>query len=190
MLQKTFSLSDDEIVRGESFSHANEPMLTFNPIRSLVYVNAACLKRIPNMDYALFVISPIEKRLSIYPCGANELNSVRLRSGGTNHNKPRQVRFYDDFSDKMLALMQWSRDCRYRLIGYTATGGSDTIIAFDLSSAEVFYPADGAVKTPEQLHKGFGSVFVEQQNNPLIRMVEQDAEVILSETEGESVNEL
>ena len=187
MLQQTFSLSKDEIVRGESFSHANEPMLTFNPIRSLVYVNAACLKRLPDMEYALFVISPAEKRLSIYPCGTNELNAVRLRSGGLNRNKPRQIRFYEDFADELLSLMQWSRDCRYRLIGYPAIGGTDTIVAFDLSSAEVFTTIDGIAKS-SALHTGFGSVFSEQQNNPLTKTVTHDIEINLNEA-GESRND-
>lgn len=183
MLQQTFSLSKDEIVRGESFSHANEPMLTFNPIRSLIYINSACLKRLPDMDYALFIISSTEKRLSIYPCSTNELNAVRLRSGGANRNKPRQVRYYDDFGDKMLSLMQWNRDSRYRLIGYTAIGGNDTIIAFDLSSAEVFSPLDNAAIAPAQIHRGFGSVFSEQRSDPLIRIATQEIEISLKDME-------
>lgn len=181
MLQQTFSLSNDEIIRGENFSHANEPMLTFNPIRNLVYVNAACLKRLPDMEYALFVISSAEKRLSIYPCGTNELNAVRLRSGGANRNKPRQVRFYDDFGDEMLSLMKWNRESRYRLIGYTAIGENNTIIAFDLASAEVFSPTENGINTLTQLHTGFGSVFAEQQGNPLIKTISQEFEINLNE---------
>jgi hypothetical protein len=163
-------------------------MLTFNPVRNLVYVNTACLKRMPDMEYALFIISSSEKRLTIYPCGTNELNAVRLRSGGANRNKPRQVRYYDDFGDKMLSLMQWRRDSRYRLIGYTATGGSDTIIAFDLTSAEVFPSPDGVINNQTQSSTEFGSVFSEQQSNPLVRTLTQAQRIASSET-GESVND-
>ena len=186
MLQQTFSLNNDEIVRGEYFSHTNEPMLTFNPARNLVYVNAVSLKRLPDMDYALIIISSSEKRLSIYPCSTNEQHAVRLRSGGQHRNKPRQVRCYEDFSEKMLSLMKWKRDCRYRMIGYTATGNNETIIAFDLSSAEEFSSGERTADIPAQVHGGFGSSFNEHRNNPLVKIIEHDIEISFAEVEGAS----
>jgi len=190
MLQQTFSLSHDEIVSGEYFSHTNEPMFTFNPSRNLIYVNAVSLKNLPNMDYALIVISSREKRLSIFPCDTYERDAVRLRSGGQHRTKPRQVRCNADFKNKMLSLMEWSSDCRYRVVGYMAKGNDDTIIAFDLSSAEVFAPGEYTANASVQLQGVFGSAFDEQRSNPLIRTVKQDTEIILTETGGESVDEI
>ena len=184
MLQQTFSISHDEIARGEYFSHANEPMLTFNPSRNLIYINAVSLRRLPDMEYALLVISSSEKRISILPCDTGERDAVRLRSGRQHRNKPRQIRCHVDFSDKMLSLMSWNRDCRYRAIGYMATRGNETIIAFDLCSAEVFSPG---VRTAEISQGGFGSAYDEQRSNPLIRVVGQDIEISLTE-EGESID--
>ena len=185
MLQQTFSISNDEIVRGEYFSHTNEPMLTFNPARNLVYVNAVSLKRLPDMDYALIIISSSEKRLSIYPCSTNEQHAVRLRSGGQYRNKPRQVRCYEDFSEKMLSLMKWKRDCRYRMIGYTAVGEYNTIIAFDLSSAEEFSSGERTAEISVDADSGFGVTFDEQRTNPIIKIIEQDIEISTAESEGE-----
>ena len=190
MLQQTFSINNDEIARGEYFSHTNEPMFTFNPSRNLVYVNAVSLRRLPDMEYALFVISSSEKRLSIFPCDTGERDAVRLRSGGQNRNKPRQVRCHSDFTNKMLSLMKWKNDCRYRVIGYAATGSDATIIAFDLSSAEIFIPGERTAEVPVRLHGGFGSSFDAQRNNPLIRMFEQETEMLFTETEGKSDDEV
>jgi len=190
MFQQTFSLSYDEIASGEYFSHTNEPMFTFNPSRNIIYVNAVSLKRLPDMEYALIVISSSEKRLSIFPCDTGERDAVRLRSGGQHRNKPRQIRCHADFKEKLLSLMKWRSDCRYRIIGYMATGQNDMIIAFDLSSAEIFSPGEHAADASVQLQSGFGSAFDEQRRNPLIRKVEQDTEIILTETEGESVDEV
>ena len=190
MLQQTFSINNDEIARGEYFSHTNEPMLTFNPARKLVYVNAVSLKRLPDMDYALIVISSIEKRLSIYPCNTNEQHAVRLRSGGQYRNKPRQVRCYEDFSEKILSLMNWKRDCRYRIIGYTAVGEYNTIIAFDLSSAEEFSPGERAADIPVKAQEQFGSTFDEQRSNPLVKIIEHDVEISFAKAEGELNNEV
>ena len=116
-----------------------QPTLTFNPIRRLVYINASGLKLLPEADYALILISSNEKRIIIYPCDANTRDAVKLRSSGLNISKPRYIRFLDDFGDKLLELMQWQRDCRYRLQGGLALSNSDMILSFDLTSAEVFF---------------------------------------------------
>ena len=114
-----------------------QPMFTFNPIRKMVYVNAAGLKLLPKTEYALFVISATEKRLNIYPCDANTRDAVRLRSGGLSKNKPRYIRCLDDFSDKLFLLMTWSNDYKYRMQGELALSGNSIILAFDLTTAEV-----------------------------------------------------
>ena len=190
MIQQTFTINNDEIVRGEYFSHTNEPILTFNPARGLVYVNAISLKRLPDMDYALLVISASERRLSIFPCGTGERDAVRLRSGGQHQNKPRQVRCRVEFSEQMLSLMNWKRECRYRMIGYTAVGKYNTLITFDLSSAEIFSPGEHTADVLPQVQNGFGVSFDEQQNNPLIKIVEQDTEISTTKSEVKTSNEV
>ena len=115
-----------------------EPMRTFNPTRGLIYINAAGLRRLPQMEYALFIISPKEKRLSLFPCDADERDAVRLRSGGTNTNKPRHIRCRTDFVDRLLALMQWHGDYKYKIRGVLALVEKDMILTFNLASAEVF----------------------------------------------------
>jgi len=190
MIQQTFTINDDEIVHGEYFSHTNEPILTFNPARGLVYVNAISLKRLPDMDYALLVISASEKRLSVFPCGTGERDAVRLRSGSQHQNKPRQIRCRVEFSEQMLSLMNWKRECRYRMIGYTAIGKYNTIITFDLSSAEAFSPGERTADALSQAQNRFGVSFDEQQNNPLIKIVEQAIEISTTELEENTSNEV
>jgi hypothetical protein len=118
----------------------NEPTLTFNPHRKLLYVNAVSLEQLPDWDYALLLISSSEKRLKVFPCVGDERDAVRLRSAGKQQNKPRQIRCLADFSEKMLSLMEWKHDCRYKTSGYVAVRDNVTMIVFDLSSAKVFQP--------------------------------------------------
>ncbi len=181
MLEQTFVINNDEIARGEYFSHSNEPMFTFYPARNMVYVNSACLKRLPNLVHALFAISTSEKRLSVLPCDVSERDAIRLRSLGRYANRPRQVRCHTDFSDKLLSLMEWKRDCRYRMIGYVASGEYDTIIAFDLSAAEEFLPGQRFAGIPAYLSGGFGQTFDMRQNDPIIKVIEQDIEISMLE---------
>jgi len=119
-----------------------QPTFTFNPIRRLAYINTAGLQQFPEMEYALFLISATEKRLNIYPCDANTRDAVRLRSGGLSKNKPRYIRCLDDFSDKLLLLMTWNNDYKYRMQGELALSDNSIILTFDLTSAEVFIYAN------------------------------------------------
>jgi len=184
-MTETFSVSRDEVMSGEYFSHANEPMLTINPVRKIIYINAIGLKRLPDMDYVLLLISHEDKRLSIYPCDSGEQHAVRLRSGGKSRNKPRQVRCREEFWDNILLLTGWKNDSRYRLIGYIAKGGIDTIIAFDLTSAEVFASGERVADIPKNVQGYFGRTFEELRNNPLIKRAEQDIGLQLGGTEDE-----
>ena len=131
-------LDDYDVVKGGKFSYVYEPALTFNPSRNLIYINGAGLKRLPDMEYALIVISSSEKRLCILPCDAGELNAVRLRSNGRHRNKPLHVRCHVHFVEEITFLMKWKKECRYRIPGYTAIENKGVIIAFDLLSAEEF----------------------------------------------------
>ena len=186
MQSQTFYLDNYDVVQGEYFSHGSEPILTFNPVRNFIYVNSACLKRLPNMEYALITISASEKRLSILPCSTGERHAVRLRSGGKHPNKPRHIRCRVDFTDKLVSLMNWNRESRYKILGYVATGDTDIIIAFDLQSAEELLPGKRVAEAPVQAIERFGSTLKEQRENPLIRTLEQDIEVVMDESEGGS----
>ena len=135
--QKILSAETCEIFHSEYFSHANEPMITFNPARNLVYVNAACLKHFPDMDYVQFLIFPTEKKLGLRPCGMIMRDAVRLRSAGKSRQKPRHITC-SEFMCRIIELMQWNSDYRYRLPGNVAACNDETIIAFDLASAEKF----------------------------------------------------
>ena len=47
--ENNFSYDGYQVVRGEFFAHTFEPSITFNGNR--VYVNTACLNRMPTVEY-------------------------------------------------------------------------------------------------------------------------------------------
>jgi hypothetical protein len=71
------------------------------------------------------------------------------------------------------------------MIGYPANNGSETMIAFDLLSAEEFSVGSPSEKAPTETGHEFGVVFDERQNDPLIRFVETDMEILSAATEDE-----
>ncbi len=179
MIQQTFSICNDEVARGKFFSHVNEPTLTINPAKRVVYINAAGLKRLPDMEYAFILISKTDNRISIFPCDSGERDAIRLRAGGINRNKPRHIHCSKEFWNAFLHLTGWKRDSRYRLIGYVARGESDTIISFALSSAEVFSAGDLIPANKENISGSFGEPFEEHRSSPIIKRAEGDIEIPL-----------
>jgi len=160
-IKQLLNNNDCEIVRAEYFAHTNEPIITFNPARNVVYVNAACLKRFPDMDYANFLIFPAEKSFALRPCRADERHAVRLRSSGRNISKPRHISC-EEFMLKILKLTQWSADKRYRLIGKIIERNDEIIVIFEFKSL----PGDG-----------FGITLDEHLNNPLVKIFEEDNDI-------------
>ena len=51
-----FSYKGYQVVRGEFFSHINEPSITFNANK--VAVNSSCLRRLPQFDYIQILVNP------------------------------------------------------------------------------------------------------------------------------------
>ncbi|MCL2639068.1 MAG: hypothetical protein FWD48_11955 [Oscillospiraceae bacterium] len=107
-------------------------MITFNAKRDIIYVNAACLKRLPDMEYVHILISPPEKKLALRPCGANERNAIRIKS---ESNKKRYIRC-DDFIKRIIILMGWEGNNRYKLHGKIVELNDEIIIVFNLDCAE------------------------------------------------------
>ena len=77
-----FSYDGFQVVRGEFFAHIYEPSITFN--KRKVYLNTACIKKFPEIDYVQILVNSEEKKLKI---GTTQANSS-LRKGfilGTSH---------------------------------------------------------------------------------------------------------
>ena len=74
---KDFSYNGYQVVRGEFFAHIKEPSITFNNYK--IYVNSACLNKIPHINFVHILVNPSEKRLVVRPCREEEKDSlVRL----------------------------------------------------------------------------------------------------------------
>lgn len=62
-LDDAFKYDSYQVVRGEFFSHIYEPSISFNNCK--VYLNTACLKKLPEVDYVQILINPEEKKLAV-----------------------------------------------------------------------------------------------------------------------------
>ena len=72
-----FSYDGFQVVRGEFFAHIYEPSITFN--KRKVYLNTACIKKFPEIDYVQILVNSEEKKLAVRPCSGEEKDSLDKR---------------------------------------------------------------------------------------------------------------
>ena len=164
-----FDFDGYQVVRGEFFSHIYEPSFCFN--NDKVYVNSTCLKKLPDYDYVQILVHPEEKKLAVRPCMEDERDSFRWCSSSAKRT-PKQITCRMFFA-KVMTLMGWNPQYRYKLLGKLVRSNSELLFIFDLTSPEIFQrqiKEDGKVKTtrtpifPEEWKNQFGQSYLDHQN--------------------------
>lgn len=178
-MNEDFSLEEFQVVRREFFAHTREPAVTFNNRK--FYVNSACLTKFPNTDYVQALINPHTKILALRPCDEGERGSFQWCSLGQGKRKPRQTTCTLFFL-KMFDMMNWNPDHRYKMLGNIIRANGEYLIAFDLTSTEVYqrtYDEEGAKSTasrtpvyPIGWQNQFGMTFNEHKQSMLVNIFE------------------
>ena len=157
----SFSYEDFQVVRGEFFAHVFEPSITFSD--SKVYVNTACVKKLPDTDYIQILINKEKKKLVVRPCNEDERDSFRWCSA-TSKRSPKQVTCRPFFA-MLCDEMGWDPNYRYKFLGKMIRSNGESIFLFDLSAPEIYLrdiSEEGKVKNsrkpsyPEQWKNQFG----------------------------------
>lgn len=127
-----FSYDGYQVVRGEYFAHLYEPSISFN--RSRVSLNTACLKRLTEVNYVQILVNSEEKKLAVRPCNEDEKDSFLWC---TPKRKPKQITCRVFFA-KIIDLMDWNPDYRYKLLGKLIKSGNEYLFIFDLTATKVY----------------------------------------------------
>jgi hypothetical protein len=120
------------VVRGEFFAHVYEPSITFNNCK--VSLNTACLNRLPDVEYVQILVNKEDKKLAVRPSSEDEKDSFLWR---TTKRKPKQITCRMFFA-KVVQLMEWNPDYRYKLLGKLIRSGDEYLFIFDLTATEIY----------------------------------------------------
>lgn len=132
---ENFDFDGFQVVRREFFAHLSEPSVTFNLCK--FNVNTACLSRFPDSDYAQVLVNSKRKILALLPCTEESRDSFQWCNTSKGKRKPRAITCKLFFA-KVVALMGWNPDYRYKLLGKVIHANGAYLLAFDLSSAEIY----------------------------------------------------
>lgn len=188
-----FSYDGYQVVRGEFFAHLFEPSVTLNDEK--VSVNSACIRKLPNTNYVQFLVNPNEKKLAVKPCSEDTKDSFCWSSIGADGKKRPKTISCRIFFAKVMKLMGWNPNCRYKILGKLIHAGNESIFVFDLTSAETFQKrnANGDNTSrralyPEDWSNQFGIPATEHQDTVLISIFDDYTVFKIEKDEEEEHN--
>ena len=111
-----------------------------------------CIRLFEGVRYVLPIVNPIKKRFAIVPCAEEESSSVEWARQKDEKWTNKTVTSLE-FIEKIYAMMNWDRNCRYKVLGRVANSSSGLILIFDLVEAIFF-----AAKPTEYLDQETGKV--------------------------------
>ena len=172
MTQEEFSYKGYEVARGVFFAHLFEPSVKL--AREKVSVNSACIRKMPDVEYVQFLVNRDEKKLAVKPCTEDMKDSFRWSSIGKD-GKPRPKTIScKPFFEKIMKLMNWDPDKRYRIMGKLIRTNSESLFVFDLKDHESFRKGE-IVSCVDNDNEGFGMPAVEHLNNTLVSFNENSS---------------
>lgn len=166
---ESFSYDGYQVVRGEFFAHVYEPSITFNNCK--VFLNTACIRKLPTVEYVQILVNPDTMKLVVRPCQEDDKDSFLWCTTRNGKRKPKQITCRMFFA-KLVNLMDWNPNYRYKLLGKIIKSDEQYLIIFDLQATEIYQRTikdDGKVRTsrtptfPAEWQNQFGLPVEEHQ---------------------------
>jgi len=192
---EVFDMGDDfdfegfQVVRREFFAHLSEPAVTFNDYK--FYVNSACLNKFPDADHIQVLVNRERRIMALRPCAESARDSFAWCSAnGKRKPKHTTCRL---FYAKMVSLMDWNPDYRYKLIGKLVHANGQYLIAFDLTATEIYqrtFPEGAKPKNsrtpvfPSGWQDQFGLPYKEHQQSMQINIFDGYAVYSIKDSSG------
>ncbi len=133
--EEEVDLNGFQVVRREFFAHTREPSIMFNDGK--IGVNAACVRKLPDVDYVQILIHREKQLLAIKPCAELDLFSFQWGKTIKGKRVPRTVTG-KLFHMKVCDMMGWNPNYRYKILGRLCRSNGDNLFVFDLKSAETY----------------------------------------------------
>lgn len=105
---------------------------------SSITFNTACIAGLEDVVYVNIMFNSDLKRLVVKGCNENDRDALRWCIAKPDKRKSRKMSCRL-FSELLYKEMDWSGDCRYKILGYRIEFEGEALYVFDLVAAEVFH---------------------------------------------------
>lgn len=141
-LGDNYTFDGFQVVRREFFAHLREPSATFSDCK--FSVNSACINKFPDADAVQVLINQDSRIMALMPCDENAKDSFIWCkiSKGKRQPKPITCRL---FFAKIVDMMGWNPNYRYKMLGKVIQANGEKLIAFDFNAVETYqrFPVEG-----------------------------------------------
>ncbi len=194
-LGENFDFDGFQVVRREFFAHTYEPSVSFNNCK--FYVNTTCLQKFPDSDHVQVLVNKETKILAIMPCPENARDSFAWCTVSKGKRKPKQITAKLFFA-KVVALMDWNPDYRYKILGKQIHANGEYLIAFDLTATEIYqrtFPEGSKPRTsripvfPAEWQNQFGIPYNEHKQSMQVNILDGYAVYSIKDNTAELENE-
>ena len=134
-LGNDFDFDGFQVVRREFFAHLQEPSATFNNCK--FSVNSACLKRFPETTSVQVLINKETKVMALMPCPDGAKDSFVWCKLSKGKRAPKSITCKLFFA-KIVDMMDWNPNYRYKLLGKIIRANEEMLLAFDLTATETY----------------------------------------------------
>ena len=131
LVEEELDISEFEIVSPEFFSQIKEPSFTVNVNK--VYVNAACVRMLPDVEYVRILVNRKRKQVVFEPSDEMDIKAYRW-SRDKDGKRYASQRTGNVFVMMLCEMMGWDPDYRYKIIGRLMRSWGHSLIVFDLTT--------------------------------------------------------
>lgn len=119
------------------FSMLNKPAVSIK--YGVMKFNMACIRLFEGIKYVLPILHPNKKRLALIMCPEEDSASVEWARQKDENWVNKDIASLE-FVENIFGLMNWNRECRYKVLGRVANSDQGLCMLFDLEEAIMFTP--------------------------------------------------
>lgn len=135
-IEQIFDYDGYQVARRELFAHLRDPAIIIR--RDSITFNTACIAGLEDVVYVNIMFNSELKRIVVKGCNENDRDALRWCVAKPDKRKSRKMSCRL-FSELLYEEMDWSVDCRYKILGYRIEFEGEALYVFDLVAAEVFH---------------------------------------------------
>jgi len=117
------------------FSMLNKPAVSIK--YGVMKFNMACIRLFEGIKYVLPILHPNKKRLALIMCPEEDSASVEWARQKDENWVNKDITSLE-FVENIFRLMNWNRECRYKVLGRVANSDQGLCMLFDLEESTVY----------------------------------------------------
>lgn len=134
-LQQRFNPEKMKVVRKELFANLRDPAVTIR--NGNITFNTACINGLEDVIWVNLMIDQDAGLLAVQECDENDKHALRWCIAKPDKRKSRKMTC-PGFTDLLYSVMEWDKNCRYKILGYQIEFEGKPLYVFDLTAYKIF----------------------------------------------------